>query len=172
MAFKVGDKVEHQSWGLGEIAFGPFEHFMGPNRYLMREEGSARHIFAEGDSMKPAAKFKVGDKVRGEYSGGVYTIKSGPYFNRGNEWYVTETESGDVTSNSACDLSLVESADTYAYSGVTYDLSATYNDRDDEPWTFKRFGDEVRGGCNGYAPSEVSEPLESVVGLYGPLTRV
>nr|WP_159059622.1 phiSA1p31-related protein [Streptomyces antibioticus] len=66
----------------------------------------------------------------------------------------------------------VEDENTYTHDGVTYDLTATYNDRDNEPWTFKRFGDEVRGGCNGYQPSTVTEPLENVVALFGPLTRV
>ncbi|MYR43101.1 phiSA1p31-related protein [Streptomyces sp. SID5910] len=102
MAFKVGDKVEHRTFGKGEIVFGPFEHSAGPDHYLMKQDyNGAPFTLAVGEAMTPAAKFTVGDKVKGAFSGTVFTIAGGPFRNGGNEWYATRTASGDVTSNGA-----------------------------------------------------------------------
>ncbi|MEU3729964.1 phiSA1p31-related protein [Streptomyces sp. NPDC033538] len=107
MAFKVGDKVTHRSFGEGEIDFGPFEHYTGPDHYLMRD-GDGKHVLVDGGSMKPIAKFEVGDKVRGTFTGRVYIIAGGPFFSP-EEWYATETEAGDTISNTASMLEAIKS---------------------------------------------------------------
>ncbi|WP_405620294.1 phiSA1p31-related protein [Streptomyces sp. NBC_00076] len=105
--FKVGDKVEHRTFGAGEVAFGPFEHHTDAESYLMKEAGSERHALVLGEALSPAAKFKVGDKVTGSHSGNEYTIEAGPFFSP-NEWYATKSTAGYVTSNRASVLHIVE----------------------------------------------------------------
>ncbi|MCQ6554753.1 phiSA1p31-related protein [Streptomyces sp. C10-9-1] len=69
-------------------------------------------------------------------------------------------------------LSDPQDASTYVYKGVAYDLNKSYADRDNELWTFARFNNGVRGGCNGIPPSERTSSLEFIVENYGPLREM
>ncbi|MFE0326300.1 phiSA1p31-related protein [Streptomyces sp. NPDC058960] len=109
MAFKVGDKVTHRTFGAGEVAFGPYLSAFGGTHYLMAGDGGKHYIVGtEEGELKPAAKFKVGDKVRGLYSGALYTIEAGPFFSEIGEWYATKDGDGHVDHNSADCLTAVE----------------------------------------------------------------
>ncbi|MFB7823838.1 phiSA1p31-related protein [Streptomyces hydrogenans] len=65
-----------------------------------------------------------------------------------------------------------ESADTFEYDGVRYDLRVPYRDRDGDVWYFARFGDGVRAGI-GRTPrnADDGDPFRTAAG-YGPLTKV
>ncbi|KDQ65723.1 phiSA1p31-related protein [Streptomyces sp. NTK 937] len=63
-------------------------------------------------------------------------------------------------------------ADTFEYDGVTYDLGATYTDRDNDTWYFARIDGEVIG--DGYhKPEDIDDgcTLDYVMS-YRPLTKV
>lgn len=106
MAFKVGDKVTHRTFGAGEIAFGPYLSAFGVEHYLMAGEGGKHYIVGtEEGELKPAAKFKVGDRVK--TFAATYTVEAGPFFAPA-EWYVVKSDrTGDVLHSDAEGLSLV-----------------------------------------------------------------
>jgi len=106
--FGIGAKVQHRTFGAGEVAFGPFDHSTGPNHYLIKQEGG-KHALVVEDGLSPAAKFKVGDRVKGQLSGTEYTIEAGPFFSP-REWYATKHADGTVTQNRVGVLSLIDSA--------------------------------------------------------------
>jgi hypothetical protein len=104
--FKVGDKVEHRSFGKGEIAFGPFDAAFDAGVFLMAAE-DGKHYIAVTDALTRPAKFAVGDKVKSRY-GTRYTVEAGPFFAPG-EWYALRTdESGNVVHSHADEVSVVE----------------------------------------------------------------
>ncbi|MFD5161010.1 phiSA1p31-related protein [Streptomyces hawaiiensis] len=104
MAFKVGDKVEHPTFGKGEVAFGPYEALFGTDHYLMAGEGGKHYVVGGGD-LTPVSKFKVGDEVRS--FGDDYTVLAGPF--RGyTEWYVVEDEEGKALTSNADEMTAVE----------------------------------------------------------------
>ncbi|MBT2412673.1 phiSA1p31-related protein [Streptomyces sp. ISL-12] len=103
MAFKVGDKVKHRTFGAGQIAFGPYMAMGSVERYLMKAEDGTHYTTAP-DSMKPAAKFEVGDKVT-SIGGAAYIIEAGPFFTGyGAEWYAVRGEEGGVYNSNAGSL--------------------------------------------------------------------
>ncbi|PPS86452.1 phiSA1p31-related protein [Streptomyces sp. MH60] len=105
MAFKVGDKVEHGTFGKGEIAFGPYLSAFGVEQYLMLVEDGRHYVLRADADFKPAAKFEVGDKATGAYSRRVYTIVGGPFKGTtGRTWYATENRDGTVDQNSEGNL--------------------------------------------------------------------
>ncbi|MDH6625767.1 hypothetical protein M2271_003578 [Streptomyces sp. LBL] len=168
--FKVGDKVEHGSWGAGEIVFGPYTAAFGAERYLMKGENE-RHYVIGAEGMTPAAKFKVGDKVMGTFSGMEYTIEAGPFFSP-NEWYATKSPQGNVTQNRAAVLALVEpepARDTVENAGKTYELGIFYRDNDGDRWKFERSLTGIRSTSDSF---EGGRQLSSVANLYGPLTKI
>lgn len=63
-------------------------------------------------------------------------------------------------------------ADTFEYDGVTYELNATYVDRDNDTWYFARIGSEVIGGGD-HKPEDPDDgcSLDFVMD-YRPLTKV
>lgn len=77
--FKVGDRVDHRTFGRGEIAFGPvnFPHARGS--YLHKDPAGLHHVVgSEGMTLAPA--FVVGDEV--EYTIGRPTrgkLVAGPF---------------------------------------------------------------------------------------------
>lgn len=53
--FKVGDKVEHEALGVGELTYGPFTNMFGNPSYLLRgEDGRERVANVGGLSIVPA----------------------------------------------------------------------------------------------------------------------
>lgn len=165
--FKAGDKVTNDVFGAGEIVYGPYD---GYNYFFKGEDGN--HYTVSGSRCKPAAKFKVGDKVR---SGSVeYTVKGGPFFGPAHEWYAIMNADGVDYQSNASFLRLVEPAgDTYEHDGVTYDLTARYRDRDGDVWKFERRPDgKVLGTYFSRSVDEYDDELSEVVSGYGPLTRV
>lgn len=110
--FKPGDKVEHRSWGPGEIAFGPFEHTNGPDHYLMKSEGEGRHSLVLAEALTPAAKFKVGDVAKGRVTGRDLKIIGGPYSRRnGVTWFTVEYPEGHHGDEDARNLLVKNPAD-------------------------------------------------------------
>ncbi|MGW0468299.1 phiSA1p31-related protein [Streptomyces sp. NPDC003027] len=67
-------------------------------------------------------------------------------------------------------------ADTYDYGGITYDLTASYTDRDGDSWAFSPSHldeDEVpRGRFRNRADFETHYNLKRVIDAFGPLTKV
>ncbi|MET9126933.1 phiSA1p31-related protein [Streptomyces sp. NPDC004528] len=92
--FKVGDKVEHRSWGAGEIAFGPYLRDGSTDNYLMKTE-SGDHYLTGAEAMTMTAKFKVGDTANGALTGRSLKILAGPFTGRmGVAWYAVEYPEG------------------------------------------------------------------------------
>ncbi|MEV7250251.1 phiSA1p31-related protein [Streptomyces cyaneofuscatus] len=63
-------------------------------------------------------------------------------------------------------------ADTFEYDGVTYELNATYVDRDGDKWHFARIDGEVIGGGD-HKPEDIDDgcSLDFIMD-YRPLTKV
>jgi hypothetical protein len=99
--FKVGDKVVNEVFGAGEIVYGPY----GGSSYFFKGDDGQHHTVTES-LCKPAARFKVGDKVRTNY-GDRYTIHAGPFHGH-TEWYAVEDESGKVWQSQADEMTAVE----------------------------------------------------------------
>ncbi|MGW6638499.1 phiSA1p31-related protein [Streptomyces cyaneofuscatus] len=63
-------------------------------------------------------------------------------------------------------------AETFEYDGVTYELGATYRDRDGDKWHFARFDDEVVGNTYEVPNSLADGSSLAFVMSYGPLTKI
>ncbi|MFF1625599.1 phiSA1p31-related protein [Streptomyces sp. NPDC058272] len=95
--FKAGDKVEHRSFGAGQVVYGPFKRMGRPDFYLMEQASNGEHRTVEPDALTKAAKFKVGDVAKGRLTGRTLKILAGPYSGRrvdAGEWYVVEYPEG------------------------------------------------------------------------------
>jgi hypothetical protein len=169
--FKVGQVVEHRTFGRGEIAYGPFDHHNGPNNYLMKQSGG-RHVLvmAEGQTAGPA--FVVGDEV--EYTIGPAIrgkIVAGPFKSEYHDTaiYVVEKANGThmtPTENALCKVGRA----TFEYDGVVYDLTAGYRDRDGDVWRFTTpDADNPRMTCDALIEDRA---LPHVERAWGPLTRI
>ncbi|MGW1547487.1 phiSA1p31-related protein [Streptomyces sp. NPDC002346] len=78
--FKVGDKVNHRSFGRGEIAFGPFTHASTGDgeAYIMTEDATGNGSFVVSEALTALPTFAVGDTVTHRLLGTV-EITYGPY---------------------------------------------------------------------------------------------
>lgn len=104
--FKVGDQVEHRTFGAGKIAFGPYLRDGSPDNYLMQQV-DGEHRFVESEAMQLAAKFKIGDKVSSY--GDEYTLKAGPFIGHSAPWYVVTADGVDYRAGEGT-LSLIDEA--------------------------------------------------------------
>ncbi|WP_405927879.1 phiSA1p31-related protein [Streptomyces griseus] len=66
----------------------------------------------------------------------------------------------------------VPTADTFEYDGVTYELGAKYTDKDNDPWYFVKFGDDVVGGGSAEIRDVDDGRTLDYVMSYRPLTKV
>ncbi|MFF1417596.1 phiSA1p31-related protein [Streptomyces sp. NPDC058280] len=171
MPFAINDRVTHSSFGPGEILFGPFDHAIGSETYLMKKEGG-KAVLAAASFLEPAGKFKVGDAVSDVHT--KYTVKGGPFFGPVYEWYaITSAADGIDYQSNARGLTLVSPAgELHTVDGVTYDLTAEYRDRDGDTWRFAEVNGVIRGEMYGVVVTERSTGLSSVIREYGPLTRI
>ncbi|WP_406161037.1 phiSA1p31-related protein [Streptomyces canus] len=165
--FKVGDKVVNDMFGTGEIVYGPYDIPGGSGYFFKGEDGLHRTV--TDVYLKPAAKFKVGDKVT-EY-GINYTIHAGPFFGD-TEWYAVEDARGRVLYASPGNFAIVEPANTYTHDGVTYDLAAKYRDAGGDVWSFtgRRLHGVPTVTMSGILGN--TDTVEDIADDYGPLTRV
>lgn len=94
--FKVGDKATHESFGKGEITYGPFTNPAHGSRYLLKDADGNEYA-VRGLYLTAAPTFEVGDKVRD--GGDEYIIKAGP-FKGYSEWYaVADAEGRELQAN-------------------------------------------------------------------------
>ena len=79
--FKQGDKVSHEQWGAGTVAFGPFRvpETTSPCYLVMNEEG--HHFIGSETLLSPVPRFQVGQKVTFQYSRHkeYYEVVAGPF---------------------------------------------------------------------------------------------
>ncbi|MGW0468300.1 phiSA1p31-related protein [Streptomyces sp. NPDC003027] len=183
--FAVGDRVAYEYGGGGKLVAGPFKSEYHDEPIWVVEQPNGTHMTPTENSLRKVEmrEIKVGDRVRivrATYASRTHG-KLGRVTHVGLDWRAEDddchpfrVELDDSDSVYVAEVELVDepAADTYEYDGVVYDLNATYTDRDNEPWTFRRFGSSVRGGCNGHQPSSLTDTLESAVREYGPLTKV
>ncbi|MEU1200151.1 phiSA1p31-related protein [Streptomyces sp. NPDC005813] len=185
--FAIGDKVR-LPYGAreGSLVAGPFRSRHSGRTFWVMETADGKHEAPSEVNLTKVtepAPIEVGDRVRvlkddpvvctGAYVGKIGIVQQVGGCRRKPLTYRLDFGDGDVWWVE--DVERVEAAqdeDVYTHAGVTYDLTATYRDRDGDDWTFKRFGDEVRGGMNGTAPLANTRTLDSVVAAYGPLTRI
>lgn len=99
--FKVGDRVQVLSGGYGVVTHGPVNSTFGYHKLvIVKQDGDDERAFKTSD-LKQAAKFAVGDRVRGLASGTIYTIEAGPFNNGIEDWYATKNPDGTVGHNEA-----------------------------------------------------------------------
>ncbi|WP_228973429.1 phiSA1p31-related protein [Streptomyces sp. DH12] len=189
--FAVGDRVKKPATGInGIIVAGPYTACDGEQFWVVEErDGSHSTPREDGLTRVAGGCVNVGDRVRvvvadpefcpaeeSTFVGRVGTVTElkkemslpykvrfgdGPHGAPDGYWWCQEVE-----------LLTEPAADTYEHDGVVYDLSARYRDVDGDPWTFKRFGTDVHGGCNGHEPKDTYDTLEMIVRYYGPLTKI
>ncbi|WP_406324058.1 phiSA1p31-related protein [Streptomyces niveus] len=168
--FNVDDKVTHRTFGAGVIAFGPFDHYNGPDHYLLRNEDGKTSLVI-GDALTKSGAFKVGDKIR--TSGEDFTVKAGPFSGKTWTWYaVTSAEGIDYQSNEEY-MRLVESAptnDIFIHEGVTYECGVRYIDSDGDVWVFAA-ATRGREPASAYGSYTSGKSLSYVVSSYGPLVK-
>ncbi|MFE3144771.1 phiSA1p31-related protein [Streptomyces scopuliridis] len=186
--FAIGDKAKmYGESNPVEIIGGPFT-----NRYhtwfaVRAEVGET--MASESDLTAPPtpAPIAVGDRVRvteddpysrtGEFVGQRGTVRR---LNGSSRLpYHVEFDAGQGAPHTRWNVTSVEkitdeSADTYRYEGITYDLTAQYTDRDGDAWRFARVDGVVRGDWSGARNSITSEDstLSYVVTRYGPMTKI
>jgi hypothetical protein len=192
--FAVEDKVTSHAFQGQEsvIVAGPFmNRFRASTFWVVEREGKhaslPEYTLTKVTVPEPT---KIGDRVRVVYDSDGY--RSGQYvglvgvlerviendelrylvrFGDGSathgdklngRWYCKEVERDEGDAN------------THEYNGVTYDLSAKYEDVEGDVWRLKRVGDVVRARLNddGEAPTAESFSLEYVANRWAPLTRV
>jgi hypothetical protein len=196
--FAVGDKIQHRTFGAGEVAFGPFVHSNGPGHYLIvNEEG--KHLLSDSEALAAvptAGPIKVGNIVRvlkdnAEFAdvkaGDTFTVAEmmsggriavhAPLRVGGNFWYFEPESLEKVVDESAA----------FTYRGIAYEYGAAYRDREGDIFEFKaelsRPGTADResdGTPLGRTRSDQEEAtfgqwawsLAEVVRNYGPLQKI
>jgi hypothetical protein len=175
-AFTAGDKAKmHGESDPVEVLAGPYR-----NRYIIwyvvrAEVGET--TAAEGNlTVIPVDAIKVGDRVRvlvdrannaSVSKGDIFTVRrlvGGGLHTDGRAygtWFFTLANVEKVTD-----------ANAHTLSGVDYDLTAQYRDRDGDAWRFKDVDGEVRGEMHGYTICDDSHTLAYVARTYGPLTKI
>ncbi|MEU1037661.1 phiSA1p31-related protein [Streptomyces sp. NPDC005907] len=186
--FAVGDEVTltTRPGARATVEYGPFD---GRDVYVVKlvdkpADPEVQTFTALANIMKPADDgIKVGDRVRvlkddpvlstGRFVGKIGTVLAVGGSAReelkyrldfgSTVWWVAEVER-------------VDDADTCTHDGVTYDLTATYRDKDGDDWKLRRNPtnrDDVQAQMPPIDDDEWTHyTLPSVLRLYGPLTRV
>lgn len=168
MPFKVGDKVEHRSLGLVEVAYGPFEHLADPGKYLVKHE-SGKHTLVVEESLTVVGGFKVGDRVR--TSVGTRAVVAGPFVGH-SEWYALRRGDGRVFKGEVSGMTLDTPAASsgYTYKGTVYECGVTYTDSFGDRFSFTRpaAGGEPRSDSTSWASGV---RLSDAVDDLGPLSK-
>lgn len=177
--FTAGEEVTLTTQGRKvRVEFGPFTTAMCQAAYVVKfldGNGEGHSQSVPGSALERGPKFTTGDAVKVLPLDTPGTIAAGP-FQGANlvTYYVVAYPTGTHRWVSESALTKVASSSTYTLNGVTYDLTAIYNDRDGDRWTFngRREGgvplmDAPQAGY-GY----LDYPLTRVVNSFGPLTRV
>lgn len=187
--FAVGDTVTlttRRDGALYTVEYGPFDD---RGVYVVRrveeptDPDEVRTFPALVEVMRKAAPaVKVGDRVRvirAKYAEGQHG-QTGVVTSTSEVWretagdrhpfLVSLDDGGEIC---AAEVEPVTDENTYEYDGVVYDLTAKYRDRDGDRWRLKRINGVVRARMNdGEEPTSDSHTLATVVGNWGPLTRV
>ncbi|MFJ9213033.1 phiSA1p31-related protein [Streptomyces sp. NPDC102264] len=110
---------------------------------------------------------------------GVVTSNTQTFRSHVGDTHVYDVELDDGPTIHVAELTLLdEPADTVVHRGITYDLSATYRDRDGDAWRFARVDGVVRGACRPASSrtefhiTGYSGTLREVVDAYGPLSKI
>lgn len=161
------------------VEFGPYRRAFSsaPDTYLVKYlEGphtdSCIHVSARRLLREP--KFAVGDKVTVLPLDTPATVAGGPFVNADDKTrYVVKHETGSHLWVSEDTLTKVPEPQTFTLNGVSWDLKATYVDRDGDAWVFS--GEHNDAGVPlmdspeaGLVYRNFSLPL--VLTDYGPLT--
>ncbi|MFF8473862.1 phiSA1p31-related protein [Streptomyces sp. NPDC015414] len=178
--FNVGDTVRTVLAGLstGTIAFGPYRTSMDtPERYLVqREDGTTVSVLAQ--EVRPFVRWRVGEALEERAMGRAVTVKAGPFRSiSGRERYVVEFSNGThgwVTADGLRTRQNQVTPDSYTLHRQTFDLAATYRDRQGDDWVFN--GKTDRDGMPLMDATDLphvrGHRLSSVINEWGPLNRV
>ncbi|GGX26746.1 phiSA1p31-related protein [Streptomyces chryseus] len=94
--FKVGDKVEHDVRGKGEVTYGPYDSANNDGAYLVRF--GRREWVSKAENLKPVAAFAVGDKAKMRGEAEPVEILAGPYTNEYRTWFTVKAAIGVTTA--------------------------------------------------------------------------
>ncbi len=191
--FEHGARVVHTSTGdaVSVVRGGPFlERYDGSSWYVVENadgshETSAARYLSAAPEPEPAP-IKVGDRVRileashAEFHHGrtaMVTRTDGTWRSDalGVHPYVVRLDSGGTLHVKRVERLEDEPANVFVHNGVTYDLDATYRDKDGDRWQFG--GGLVHadgapiGSMNGVGYQLQNVSLIHAANRYGPLTR-
>lgn len=185
--FAVGDKVTPHDGTPGRIVAGPFVSRGWSGEFWVVEGDDAKHNTHGTDYLTKVVDpepIKVGDRVRvvrakyaEERHGQVGTVTSTTEDYRAwcGDPHKYDVKFTDGNSVYAAEVERVTDENAYEYSGVVYDLTAKYRDREGDVWRFARVDGAVRGTCDEDGEARVRSyhaTLERVVQDWAPLTRV
>ncbi|MFD0276195.1 phiSA1p31-related protein [Kitasatospora sp. NPDC127111] len=167
------------------VAAGPFrDRYESSRPWYVVENPDGSHETSAVRYMTPAPAdepVKIGDRVRvveaayaEELIGhvGRVTAIDGSWTPRGGELHPFTVEFPDGGRISARRVERVDEApETYIYRYTTYDLTASYRDRDGDVWHFTGLADAA--GCPKVSLTRgTGRPLSEIIDNFGPLTRV
>jgi hypothetical protein len=139
--FTAGEEVTLTTQGRKvRVEFGPFTTAMCQAAYVVKfldGSGEGHSQSVPGSALERGPKFTTGDAVKVLPLDTPGTIAAGP-FQGANlvTYYVVAYPTGTHRWVSESTLTKAEPSNTYSVRGVTYDLTATYNDNDGDAWTF------------------------------------
>jgi hypothetical protein len=179
--FKTGDRID-----IADVDDGNERVFLaeygGKSYYVNTDTGAAYPVRTCDVSAyvppAPPFPFKVGDRLR--VKTGTNTVYTIMHIADGTMYLAywspianeTRNDSALVDSAEAWELVEAEPAPTYTHEGVVYDLNAAYRDCQGDVW---RFTDRLPDSGVPWmvcAEGPTKEPLDIVVDIWGPLTRV
>ncbi|BDM70575.1 hypothetical protein HEK616_40620 [Streptomyces nigrescens] len=184
-AFAVGDEVTYVYGGGGKLVAGPFKSEYHGELLWVVEKPNGTHMTPTQNSLTKVepAPIKPGDRIRVLTDGA-----DGASVRAGDEFTVLSVEtddnsvhvdrgSGRVWWFCAENVEKVtgQAANTFTHDGVTYDLGATYEDRDGDRWKFARIDGEIFGDW-GLSRNEITSTsgysIACAVNQYGPFTKI
>lgn len=171
--FKVGDRVDHDAFGPGEVTYGPLAGAFASTHYAVKFERCEEERQVRSTYLTALHAFAVGDTVTYEYGSGGKLV-AGPFRSEYHDEpiWVVEKANGTHLTPSQNALTKVE-ADTFTHDGVTYDLSAQYRDNDGDVWSFTGRRNAV-GVPRVTMTDNIENPdtVTDIEAYWGPLTRV
>jgi hypothetical protein len=178
--FKTGDRIAVADMSEDGFVRLFLAEYDGMTYYLYVGTGETFHVQTCDVSAyvppAPPFPFKVGDRICPNWAATEHIVVavSGTtahlaYYDNG----VVRPVNIDVRGGEAWKLvPSAEPAHTYTHEGVVYDLNAAYRDCEGDVWRFT--GSVTANNTPGMECAEgpTKEPLDTVVDIWGPLTRV
>lgn len=176
--FKQGDDVVGVTTGTSYVVDGgPFDTGRGPFYVVRQPHLDVHRIVTATEIRRPIPAFEVGGTA--DWEDDRLTLIAGPFKYGAAPWWVTEDAHGHQDKTYVHEMENYRppapAPETFEYEGVTYEVGATYTDKDGDRWTLEELPkdedtEEVwRMEGRGYRSLGSTFDL---IQAFGPLRRV